>query len=290
MRAAEVDGDYEWETGRVITETLRDHDRTAQDSPAVAGPVPRAVRLGRDAGRGRRGGDRARGDRDDRLADARHRPVDAGDPGGAAPPPLRPQARRRRLLRPAASRRGRRMRYAVGLDFGTESGRAVLVDLATGAELGTAIHEYANGVIDRRLPAPDDDVVLEPDWALAGPRRLHRDDPGDGPAPPRRDGRRPGRRRRARDRLHRLHDAADDRRRHAALPAAGAPPRAARLGEALEAPRRAARGGPDQRDRAPPAGSRGCRATAAGSRRSGSTRRASRSSTRRRRSTGPRTA
>lgn len=35
MRAAEVDGDYEWETGRVITETLRDHDRTAGDSPAV---------------------------------------------------------------------------------------------------------------------------------------------------------------------------------------------------------------------------------------------------------------
>jgi len=61
------------------------------------------------------------------------------------------------------------MSYAVGLDFGTESGRAVLVDLATGAELATAIHEYANGVIDRHLPAPDEDVVLEPDWALQDP-------------------------------------------------------------------------------------------------------------------------
>jgi L-ribulokinase len=61
------------------------------------------------------------------------------------------------------------MSYAVGLDFGTESGRAVLVDLATGAEVATAIHEYANGVIDRRLPAPDTDVVLEPDWALQDP-------------------------------------------------------------------------------------------------------------------------
>jgi L-ribulokinase len=59
--------------------------------------------------------------------------------------------------------------YAVGLDFGTESGRAVLVDLSTGAELATAIHEYENGVIDRTLPAPDDDVRLEPDWALQDP-------------------------------------------------------------------------------------------------------------------------
>jgi L-ribulokinase len=61
------------------------------------------------------------------------------------------------------------MSYAIGLDFGTESGRAVLVDLSNGAELATAIHEYANGVIDRRLPAPNDDVVLEPDWALQDP-------------------------------------------------------------------------------------------------------------------------
>jgi L-ribulokinase len=60
-------------------------------------------------------------------------------------------------------------RYAIGLDFGTESGRAVLVDLATGAERATAIHEYANGVIDRHLPVPDDDVRLEPDWALQDP-------------------------------------------------------------------------------------------------------------------------
>jgi L-ribulokinase len=61
------------------------------------------------------------------------------------------------------------VRYAIGVDFGTESGRAVLVDVATGRELATAIHEYANGVIDRRLPAPHDDVVLEPDWALQDP-------------------------------------------------------------------------------------------------------------------------
>jgi L-ribulokinase len=60
-------------------------------------------------------------------------------------------------------------RYAVGVDFGTESGRAVLVDCADGRELGTAVHVYANGVIDERLPAPDDDVRLGADWALQDP-------------------------------------------------------------------------------------------------------------------------
>lgn len=60
-------------------------------------------------------------------------------------------------------------RYAVGVDFGTESGRAVLVDVANGRELASAVHRYANGVIDEHLPAPDDDVRLEPDWALQDP-------------------------------------------------------------------------------------------------------------------------
>src|SRR5258706_3789483 len=61
------------------------------------------------------------------------------------------------------------MKYALGLDFGTESARAVLVDLASGAEVATALHDYANGVIDERLPAPNDDVFLDPDWALQDP-------------------------------------------------------------------------------------------------------------------------
>ncbi len=60
-------------------------------------------------------------------------------------------------------------RYTVGVDFGTESGRAVLVDCANGAEVATAVSKYGNGVIDERLPAPDGDVVLEPDWALQDP-------------------------------------------------------------------------------------------------------------------------
>ncbi len=60
-------------------------------------------------------------------------------------------------------------RYSIGVDFGTESGRAVLVDCADGSEAGTAVHEYRHGVIDERLPEPHDDVRLEPGWALQDP-------------------------------------------------------------------------------------------------------------------------
>jgi len=60
--------------------------------------------------------------------------------------------------------------YALGIDFGTESARAVLVDCADGSELGSSVFTYVNGVIDARLPAPDEDVELGPDWALQDPR------------------------------------------------------------------------------------------------------------------------
>ena len=52
------------------------------------------------------------------------------------------------------------------MDFGTKSAQAVLVDVADGTELATAVHERANGVIDERLPEPNQAVVLEHDWAL----------------------------------------------------------------------------------------------------------------------------
>jgi len=54
----------------------------------------------------------------------------------------------------------------VGVDFGTLSGRAVVVRVRDGAELGTAEHEYRHAVLDRELP---DGTRLPPDWALQVP-------------------------------------------------------------------------------------------------------------------------
>lgn len=59
------------------------------------------------------------------------------------------------------------MKYAIGVDFGTESGRAVLVEVPTGIEAASAVYTYKNGVIDERLP--ESGVKLEPDWALQDP-------------------------------------------------------------------------------------------------------------------------
>lgn len=63
-----------------------------------------------------------------------------------------------------------RARYAVGVDFGTESARAVLVACADGSAVAESVYTYDNGVIDERLPAPHGDVELEADWALQDPR------------------------------------------------------------------------------------------------------------------------
>ncbi|MFU8875718.1 ribulokinase [Micromonospora sp. SL4-19] len=58
--------------------------------------------------------------------------------------------------------------YAVGVDFGTLSGRAVVVRVSDGAVIGSAVHEYAHGVMDEFLAATGE--RLPPDWALQVPQ------------------------------------------------------------------------------------------------------------------------
>ncbi len=58
-------------------------------------------------------------------------------------------------------------KYVIGLDFGTESGRVLVVDVATGEEVGSAVHRYEHGVIDETLPGTG--ARLEPDTALQAP-------------------------------------------------------------------------------------------------------------------------
>ncbi|TSB48451.1 ribulokinase [Alkalicoccobacillus porphyridii] len=58
--------------------------------------------------------------------------------------------------------------YTIGVDFGTESGRAVLVNIADGAEVSEHVTPYRHGVIDSTLP--NSDTKLEAEWALQHPQ------------------------------------------------------------------------------------------------------------------------
>ncbi|MCT4783414.1 MULTISPECIES: ribulokinase [Exiguobacterium] len=58
--------------------------------------------------------------------------------------------------------------YTIGIDYGTQSGRAVLVDVATGQEVAMAVKPYTHGVMDEYLP--DGVTRLEHDWALQHPQ------------------------------------------------------------------------------------------------------------------------
>ena len=57
--------------------------------------------------------------------------------------------------------------YTIGLDFGTLSGRAVLVDTGDGAEAAEAVFDYPHAVMDSQLPGG---AKLPPDWALQHPQ------------------------------------------------------------------------------------------------------------------------
>lgn len=56
--------------------------------------------------------------------------------------------------------------YVVGVDFGTLSGRALVVRVSDGAEVATASHDYRHGVLDAALPSGE---RLPPEWALQVP-------------------------------------------------------------------------------------------------------------------------
>ncbi|MCD9020880.1 ribulokinase [Cohnella silvisoli] len=58
-------------------------------------------------------------------------------------------------------------KYAIGVDYGTQSGRAVLVDLYNGFEVADHVTPYPHGVIDEKLPTSGQ--ALEHDWALQHP-------------------------------------------------------------------------------------------------------------------------
>jgi len=59
-------------------------------------------------------------------------------------------------------------KYTIGVDFGTLSGRAVLVEVDTGNETASAVKEYSYGVIDEHLPGSTS--KLGSDWALQHPQ------------------------------------------------------------------------------------------------------------------------
>ncbi|NLC68101.1 MAG: ribulokinase [Clostridiaceae bacterium] len=58
-------------------------------------------------------------------------------------------------------------KYSLGVDFGTQSGRAVLVEVGTGNIVATAVKDYTHGVMDEYLP--DGKTKLSHDWALQHP-------------------------------------------------------------------------------------------------------------------------
>lgn len=57
--------------------------------------------------------------------------------------------------------------YVIGIDYGTLSGRAVVVRVSDGAELASAVVEYPHAVVERSLPGSTE--LLPPDWALQVP-------------------------------------------------------------------------------------------------------------------------
>ena len=60
-----------------------------------------------------------------------------------------------------------KQKYAIGIDYGTESGRAVLVSLENGKEIAEHVTPYRHGVMDEKLPSG---IELDFEWALQHPQ------------------------------------------------------------------------------------------------------------------------
>ena len=58
-------------------------------------------------------------------------------------------------------------KYVIGIDYGTLSGRASLVDTADGRVLSSSVYDYPHAVMDTALPCG---LPLAPDWALQHPQ------------------------------------------------------------------------------------------------------------------------
>ena len=58
-------------------------------------------------------------------------------------------------------------KYTIGVDFGTLSGRAVIVNVETGEELASDVFDYPHAVMDKTLPSGK---ALGVDWALQHPQ------------------------------------------------------------------------------------------------------------------------
>ena len=58
-------------------------------------------------------------------------------------------------------------KYSIGIDFGTLSARAILINNRTGEEILSSVYGYQDGVIEKYLNSPK--IKLPLDYALQNP-------------------------------------------------------------------------------------------------------------------------